>query len=107
MSIPAYSSYADYKNNWQPYDSPVAASTPIMLQPQSTEHERESPIAFFAAFCLFFGYLATNVTGTAALYFLNTPAPLAAFSPDPMLSSMSLQGGLTLMITSILALRKA
>ena len=207
MSIPAYASYSDYKNNWQPYDSPVETSTPIALQLRATAPVRESPIALFAAFCLFIGYLATNVmliddiyngkvgpegrigrspfimlslsrieltrlyavgslvtvagavvvaskkmpsyggiilfmcplvmlinfagsvlresgffakyfacaylfggvylTGTAALYFLNTPAPLPAFSSDPMLSSMSLQGGLTLVITSILALRKA
>lgn len=207
MSIPTYSSYADYKNNWQPYDSPVETSTPLELQRQSTAPERESPIALFAAFCLIFGYLATNVmliddiysgkvgpggtigrspfimlslsrteltwlyvagslmtiactvlvackkmpsygggillmcpfvllisfagsvlresgflakyfacaylfggvclTGTAALYFLNTPAPLSTFSPDPMLRSMSLQGGAALVIISILALRKA
>jgi len=207
MSIPAYSSYADYKDNWQPYDSPVEASTPIELQPQSAAPERESPIAFNAALCLFIGYLATNVmliddiysgevgpggtighspfimlslsrpelmrlymagslvtvacavlvackkmpsygrivllmcplvllfnfagrvlresgvlakyfacaylfggvylTGTAALYFLTTPAPLPAFNSDPTLSSLSLQGGATLVIISILALRKA
>lgn len=46
----------------------------------------------------------TCLMGTAALYFVNNPAPLTSYSHQPMLSSVSLHAGLALMICSILSL---